>query len=169
MVGRGLSLLHLFNRWETLVSSFLMLTLSFLALATTSSSVFSCWDQARWSQDIPFGHTVRDCWWPLGSPKWSSSVLEQFFGVPCFQTEVWPFHHRFVFHVLIFFSRTYWLLRNSRISFTSSCSEDSVDLLLLSITSVSLSSFSAILSRSSRDVFLLLVVILIDTNYTGKI
>ena len=41
-VGRGLSLLHLLNGWETLVLSFLMLTLSFLAVATTSSSVFSC-------------------------------------------------------------------------------------------------------------------------------
>jgi len=42
MVGQGLSLLHLLNRWETLMSSFLMLTLSFLAVATASSSVFSC-------------------------------------------------------------------------------------------------------------------------------
>ena len=34
-MGRGLSLLHLLNRWETLMSSFLILTLSFLAVATT--------------------------------------------------------------------------------------------------------------------------------------
>jgi len=39
----------------------------------------------------------------------------------------------------------------------------------MSIMSVSLSSFSAILFRSSRDVFLLLVVILIDDIYTGKV
>jgi len=38
-----------------------------------------------WSHDIPFSHTVRDCWWPHGSLKWSSSVLEQFFGVLVFR------------------------------------------------------------------------------------
>ena len=48
-----------------------------------------------WSQDIPFDHTVRDNWWPPGSLRWCSSVVEQFLGVPCFQTEAWPFHYQF--------------------------------------------------------------------------